>query len=292
KPVIRIEPRSARSVTWAEFVEAGLLREYRREHRVPMPELRAFIDLLRRDFGVPYPLADRRPYVVGRQLVLDAQSAAGLDPEFWLVAAVSGQLLLTPPSAAFVERVTWEGDVAAGWRPDPNPESPVRILPGVRFGRPSIRGISTEAIWEQVDVGEDVAEVADLYGLEVGDVRWALAYENSQRGVSRVKPAEVRYYVDADMVGLGHVLARLRPDVTYPGDVGGVVHKRERPSCPVGSVQTADDVWIPEVARRGWLIITRDRHIREHRREMAAVREHGARIYAATRTRLAAIPLA
>lgn len=181
KPVIRTEPCGSRSVTWAEFVEAGLLREYRRTHRVPMPELRAFIDLLRETFGMPYPLADRRPYVVGRELVLEAQTAVGLDPEFCLVAAVSGQLLLTPPSAAFVERVTWEGDLAAGWRPDSNPESPVRILPDVRFGRPSIKGISTETIWEQDEVGVDVDEIADVYQLDVTDVRWALAYENSQR---------------------------------------------------------------------------------------------------------------
>jgi hypothetical protein len=34
-------------VTWAEFVGAGLLREYGRAHRVPIVELRAFIDVLR-----------------------------------------------------------------------------------------------------------------------------------------------------------------------------------------------------------------------------------------------------
>jgi uncharacterized protein (DUF433 family) len=181
KPVIRTDPRGTRSVAWAEFVEAGLLREYRRTHRVPMVELRAFIDLLREGFGVPYPLADRRPYVAGRKLVLEAQTAAGLDPDYCLVAVVGGQLLLTPPSAAFVERVTWDGDVAAGWRPDPNPDSPVRILPDVRFGRPSIKGISTETIWEQDEVGLDVDEIAEVYQLDVADVRWALAYENSQR---------------------------------------------------------------------------------------------------------------
>jgi uncharacterized protein (DUF433 family)/DNA-binding transcriptional MerR regulator len=181
KPVIRIEPTGGRTVTWAEFVEAGLLREYRRTHGVPMTELRSFIDLLRESFGVPYPLADRRPYVVGRELVLEAQTVAGLDPEFCLVAAVSGQLLLTPPSAAFVERVTWDGDIAAGWRPDPNKESPVRIRPDVRFGRPSIKGVSTETIWEQDEVGVDVDEIAGVYQLEIADVRWALAYENSQR---------------------------------------------------------------------------------------------------------------
>lgn len=181
KPVLRTEPRGARAVTWAEFVEAGLLREYRRTHRVPMVELRAFIDLLRERFGVPYPLADRRPFVAGKKLVLEAQAEAGLDAEYCLVAVVGSQLLLTPPSAAFVERVTWDGDIAAGWRPDPDRRSPVRISPDVRFGRPAIKGISTETIWEQDEAGVEVEEIAEVYQLEVADVRWALAYENSQR---------------------------------------------------------------------------------------------------------------
>ena len=181
KPVLRAESRSGRSVTWAEFVEAGLLREYRRTHGVPMVELRSFIDLLREKFDVPYPLADRRPYVAGRKLVLEAQAVAGLDPDYCLVAVVGDQLLLTPPSAAFVERVTWDGDVAAGWRPASDPQSPVRILPDVRFGKPSVKGISTEVVWEQDDAGLDVEEIADMYQLDVPDVRWALAYELSQR---------------------------------------------------------------------------------------------------------------
>ena len=62
RPVIRVEPRGGHTpVTWAEFVEAGLLREYRRKHRVPMAELRAFIDKMRHEFGIPYPLASERP---------------------------------------------------------------------------------------------------------------------------------------------------------------------------------------------------------------------------------------
>jgi hypothetical protein len=38
--------------------------------------------------------------------------------------------------------------------------------------------------------------------------------------------------------------------------------------------------WIPDVAARGWLIITRNRHIQEHHLEIAAVRDHGARMVA------------
>ena len=181
KPIIRIEPSGTRSVCWAEFVEAALLREYRRTHNVPMAELRAFIDLLRDRYGVPYPLADRRPFVADRQLVFEAQDASGLDPDYCLVAAVRGQLILTPPSAEFFQRVAWEGDAAAGWRPHDDPHSPVLMAPDVRFGRPAIKGISTEVLWEHDEAGEDVEEIADAFNLVVDDVRWALAYETSLR---------------------------------------------------------------------------------------------------------------
>jgi uncharacterized protein (DUF433 family) len=177
QPVIREEATGSRTVTWAEFVEAGLLRQYRRQHNVPMGELRSFIDRLRERMGVPYPLAHYRPYVGGRRLIFEAQSEAKLGAEFALVAEVSGQYVLTPPSQEFFERVTWEGDVAARWRPDANPESPVIIDPEIRSGRPSVGGISTGILWEQAHAGEDERDLTDTYGLTLAQVRWALAYE-------------------------------------------------------------------------------------------------------------------
>jgi hypothetical protein len=92
------------------------------------------------------------------------------------------------------------------------------------------------------------------------------------------RPAAIRFYFDADVLGLAKAVVALRPDSTYPGDPGGVVHKRERSPCPITSPATLDRDWIPEVARRGWLIITRDRHIRDHRAEIRAVRENGAKM--------------
>jgi hypothetical protein len=98
--------------------------------------------------------------------------------------------------------------------------------------------------------------------------------------VSRVKPAKVSFYLDADVLGLAHVLAGLRPDVTYPGDPRATIHKRERPPCPITTPHVKDTEWIPVVAQNRWLIITRDRHIQENRREIIAVRDHGARMVA------------
>lgn len=95
-----------------------------------------------------------------------------------------------------------------------------------------------------------------------------------------MKSAEVRFYVDADLLGLAKVLAALRSDVTYPGDPGVVIHKRARPACPIADPATPDTEWLPMVASQGWLIISRDHNIRENPAERRAVLESGARMVA------------
>ncbi len=94
------------------------------------------------------------------------------------------------------------------------------------------------------------------------------------------RPAAVRFYVDADLLGLGKLLGSLRNDTTYPGDPGAALHKRERPPCPISSPAVLDADWIPVVAERGWLIITRDSRIMENRAEITAIKENNARMVA------------
>lgn len=92
--------------------------------------------------------------------------------------------------------------------------------------------------------------------------------------------AVVRFYIDADILGLAKVLAELRNDITYPGDPGTVIYKRRRPACPITSPEVLDPDWIPEVASRGWLIVTRDSKIITNVNEVTAVRENNARMVA------------
>ncbi|MGI8680011.1 MAG: hypothetical protein ACR2LX_15280 [Jatrophihabitans sp.] len=86
QPVLREKAIGVRTVTWAEFIEAALLRQYRRAHNMPMTELRNFIDVMRKRTGVTYPLAHYQPFKSGRQVLLQAQTEAGLTGEFALVA--------------------------------------------------------------------------------------------------------------------------------------------------------------------------------------------------------------
>lgn len=182
QPIIR-ETRRGReaTVTWAEFIEAGLLREYRTK-QVQMSTLRKFIDLLRQEFGVPYPLADRRPFIDqgrSRDLIWEAQKRAGVPAEHALVALASDQYVLTFASQSFLDRVDWDGGTSAGYRPHDDPDSLVRCLPTVRFGRPSVQGISTEAIWEQHRAGLYMDEITEVYGIPEDEVLSGLSYMRS-----------------------------------------------------------------------------------------------------------------
>jgi hypothetical protein len=88
----------------------------------------------------------------------------------------------------------------------------------------------------------------------------------------------IRFYVDADLLGVAKILVDVRSDVTYPGDPGGRgLDGFQRAPCPVQP--GAKDVdWIPLVASAGWVVITRDRHIQHRPAERAALVAAGARM--------------
>jgi hypothetical protein len=90
----------------------------------------------------------------------------------------------------------------------------------------------------------------------------------------------VRFYFDADTLGLAKVIVKLRWDVTYPGDPGGTVKRHVRPPCPITATDVADTEWIPIVAAEGWAIVSRDRKIQRRPAELAAVRNQHAKLFA------------
>ena len=90
--------------------------------------------------------------------------------------------------------------------------------------------------------------------------------------------ADIRFYVDADVLGLAKLLIQVRPDITYPGDPGGVgCDGLTRPACPTKPGDKDQD-WIPVVAKAGWVVITRDRRMLNRPAERQAILAHGARV--------------
>lgn len=184
-PVIRVEPTGDDIVTWGEFVELGYLREYRRKG-VPLQRLRPVIDELRREFGTPYPLATAKPYVYGRELVLELQERNDIPLSIAIVVSSGQTVALADEAMRFLKKVEFDppddGDVRR-LRPA-GPASPVVIDPLVRFGRPSVHGVSTVRLWELHDAGESIEEIAEGYDLTEDLVRSAVAYEEQQRSLA------------------------------------------------------------------------------------------------------------
>jgi len=80
-------------------------------------------------------------------------------------------------------------------------------------------------------------------------------------------PAPV-YFTDENTLGLGKLLCKGgREDVVYPGHV-------DLPDVPVG---TSDMDWMPVIARKQLIVVTRDRRIRTRPVELRAYWEHGIR---------------
>jgi uncharacterized protein (DUF433 family) len=184
-PVIREAHTGADLVTWGEFVELGYLREYRRKG-VPLQRLRPVIEELRREFHTAYPLATARPYVYDKELVLEVQERDGLPTQIAIVVRSGQEILLVDAAKQFFKKVEFDpGEHGAIRRLFPaGPASPVVIDPLVRFGRPSVSGVSTERLWELADADETIDEIARGYDLPMEDVRAAVAYEEQFRSLA------------------------------------------------------------------------------------------------------------
>lgn len=176
QPVLRAEPTGDSVVTWGEMVEARLLAEYR-GRRVPLQKLRPALLRLRDAFG-QYPLARSRSLVDvhGRELVMQVQDEVDLDRALRFVVLRSNQLMLDLPAQRFQESSDYAGGAVVRLHPDPRVERVV--MDATRsFGQPSINGVHTEVIAEDIRAGADRHDIAALYDLDVVDVDAAIQFE-------------------------------------------------------------------------------------------------------------------
>jgi uncharacterized protein (DUF433 family) len=150
---------------------------------VSLQKLRVFVQTCRERFGLRYPLAHLKPFTDGRRLLLELQQEAELPDQLRIVYQLrDGQLELDHRTESWLERVDRgpDHDVAMRLHPD-GIGSPVVHDPDVASGAASVRGVRTEIVREQYEVGEDTRDIAETFGLSVSDVLAALQYENRMR---------------------------------------------------------------------------------------------------------------
>jgi len=185
-PVLRVEETKSWVMTWGEFVEAGLLAQFR-DPRLPIERLRPLIREAAETLGTAYPLARTRPLFSGdKQLLFNLQEKHGLQRELRLVQ-VRGplhegyQLVLTPVAERFVSRV--EIDEVIGVVTRWFPALPSRRIvqdPEIAFGLPTINGVRTETLAELRAARESVNSILEVYrafDLSSSDVRLATRFE-------------------------------------------------------------------------------------------------------------------
>ena len=186
-PLIRPESTGSTDVTWGEFVEAGLLREFR-HRKLPIERLRPLMRGLRQRLGEPYPLAIARPlFTDGREMLWEEQIATGT-PESMLLVVRGGaedgyQLVLGDIARQYIERVEFEPPetgVAAKWYPAETRR--IVLDPRVSFGLPTINGVRTETLAELSSAGELPKRIVELYAdfdITVADIRHATEFERT-----------------------------------------------------------------------------------------------------------------
>jgi uncharacterized protein (DUF433 family) len=180
EPLLRAEPTGDELATWGEFVEADLVGRYRRKG-VPVQQLRPVIMRLRGELGTDYPLALERPLTLGRAVVRAAQTAFGVHRRAELVIEDlrTRQLILAPTVADFVASIGYKDNAAVRLHPD-GMDSPVRIDPRRAFGRPTVRAVRTERVFEAFLGGDSVESLAEMYELAAGGVQSAIRFESSR----------------------------------------------------------------------------------------------------------------
>ena len=81
-----------------------------------------------------------------------------------------------------------------------------------------------------------------------------------------------RYFIDENMLSVGHALDAVRNDIVHPG----------HPGCPDIPHGTRDALWLPKVGSRQWAVIMRDKRIRSRPGERELLRRHHVRAFCLT----------
>lgn len=178
-PVLRDENNDDTTVRWGEFIEAGVLKALRGEHKVDLQELRVFCHTLRHTEGLPYPLGMKEILLNGPRLLYPLRLA-----NIEALVDADGQILTGPAIELFVSRVRWDGDQPVAYRP--SPEHPrVEINPRLRFGEPQVAGVSTAAVYELHAAGEPISLLAETWNVDPDVIHAAMEYETDRRRPAR-----------------------------------------------------------------------------------------------------------
>jgi uncharacterized protein (DUF433 family) len=183
RPLIHLDDRSRRYLSFINLVEGHVLAAIRRNHGVRLPKVRAALDYVRRQFHIERPLMDEAFQTDGLDLFVERYGEV-------INASREGQRALKDIISAYLQRIerdtrglpiklypfTRESDVTRSPIQDPRL---VVMIPTVSFGRPVVAGtgIPVAAIYERYKAGDSVADLVNDFRLETSAVEEAIRCE-------------------------------------------------------------------------------------------------------------------
>jgi len=186
RSVIRIADPRNRTLSFVNLVEAHVLAGMRRQHGVPLRNVRSAIEYVSKELQITRPLANQQFETDGLNLYLDhlGQTVnASRGGQQAMAALLKGYLrrIDRDPGGVPIKLYPMTRDAS----PDDQPRSVV-IDPRVSFGRPVISGtgIPTAVLAERFKAGESLESLADDYGTEQSALEEAIRIELELRAAA------------------------------------------------------------------------------------------------------------
>jgi uncharacterized protein (DUF433 family) len=181
QPVFELDDPDRQHLSFWNLVEAHILSGIRRHHGVRLPMVRSALEYVQDRLQVSRPLILQRFQTDGRSLFVDKYDQL-------INASKGGQVVMGELLSARLRRVDFDelGFAVRLYpftRPDeaqaPGAEQPrlVVVNPRVSFGRPTVRGVPTSAIWSRYRAGDSTAHLSEDYGLATEEVEEAVRCE-------------------------------------------------------------------------------------------------------------------
>lgn len=181
KAVIRPAKHPPPMLSFWNLIEAHVLRSLRTDHGVPMDALRRAITYAEKSLQIDRLLLSPELRTDAGKLLLERYGQL-------IELSASGQIAMRRLFNAHLDRVEWDEwkfpvrlyPFTASGMTAPQVR-PVAIAANLAFGRPMLvhSGITTSAIAGRIDAGEDIADLAEDYGLTTADIEDAVLYERA-----------------------------------------------------------------------------------------------------------------
>ncbi|HEU4365090.1 MAG TPA: DUF433 domain-containing protein [Candidatus Krumholzibacteria bacterium] len=178
EPLITLAGPDGHLLSFANLVEAHVLRALRTEHGISVKDVRTAIRYAEKELGVDHLLLSPKLRTAERGLFLRKYGTL-------INLSRAGQLAMERLLDAHLRRVEWKVDVPLKLYPFIPEEiagaNVISINPSVQFGRPVLesRAIKTESIVERIDAGETVDDLAKDYGVRPEEITAAIVYERA-----------------------------------------------------------------------------------------------------------------